>query len=111
LAKQGTLLPEAGAAILAYLVATAAVGGRGGAFRAPLPSYVVWIVCTLGLFSYLIRVCVRRGAFRSFLLGLLAITGTTAATAVVELTRFRRQSRYAATVAAACCCSKSIGLT
>ena len=29
----------------------------------------------------------------------------------VELTRFRRQPRYAATVAAACCRSKSIGLT
>ena len=27
------------------------------------------------------------------------------------LTRFRRQARYAATVAAACCRSKSIGLT
>jgi hypothetical protein len=29
----------------------------------------------------------------------------------LELTRFRRQSRYAATFAAACCFSKSIGLT
>ena len=29
----------------------------------------------------------------------------------VEWTRFRRQPRYAATVAAACCLSKSIGLT
>ena len=29
----------------------------------------------------------------------------------LELTRFRRQSRYAATLAAACCRSKSIGLT
>jgi hypothetical protein len=29
----------------------------------------------------------------------------------VELTRSRRQPRYAATVAAACCFSKSIGLT
>jgi len=29
----------------------------------------------------------------------------------LELTRLRRQSRYAATVAAACCFSKSIGLT
>jgi hypothetical protein len=29
----------------------------------------------------------------------------------VELTRFRRQPRYAATFAAACCFSKSIGLT
>ena len=29
----------------------------------------------------------------------------------VELTRFRRQPRYAATFAAACCLSKSIGLT
>jgi hypothetical protein len=30
---------------------------------------------------------------------------------LLEFTRFRRQSRYAATVAAACCFSKSIGLT
>jgi hypothetical protein len=29
----------------------------------------------------------------------------------LELTRFRRRSRYAATFAAACCFSKSIGLT
>ncbi len=34
-----------------------------------------------------------------------------AAKVQVELTRFRRQARYAATVAAACCSSKSIGLT
>jgi hypothetical protein len=32
-------------------------------------------------------------------------------TGALELTRFRRRSRYAATVAAACCLSKSIGLT
>jgi hypothetical protein len=31
--------------------------------------------------------------------------------AELELTRFRRQPRYAATFAAACCFSKSIGLT
>jgi hypothetical protein len=30
---------------------------------------------------------------------------------VVDVTRFRRQPRYAATVRAACCFSKSIGLT
>ena len=30
---------------------------------------------------------------------------------LVELTRLRRQSRYAATLAAACCLSKSMGLT
>ena len=82
MAKQGRLLPEAGGAMLAYLVATAAIAGLGGAFRAPLPSYVMWILSTLGLFSYLIRLCVRLGAFRSFLLGLLALTGATAATAV-----------------------------
>lgn len=68
--------------MLAYLVATAAIAGLGGAFRTPLPSYVVWIVSTLGLFGYLIRVCVRLGAFRSFPLGLSALCGATAATVV-----------------------------
>jgi hypothetical protein len=82
LAKQGRLVTEAGGAMLAYLVATAAIAGLGGAFRAPLPSYVVWIVSTLSLFAYLIRVCVRRGAFRTIQFALLALAGVTAATAV-----------------------------
>jgi hypothetical protein len=81
-ARQGGLLPDAGGAMLAYLVATAAIAGLGGAFRARLPSYVAWIVSTVGLFIYLIRVCVRRGAFRSLLFGLLALGAATAATAV-----------------------------
>jgi hypothetical protein len=84
-AKQGTLLTEGGGATLAYLLATAAIAGLGGAFRAPLPSYLVWIVSTLTLFSYLIRVCVRRGAFKSLSFGLLALTGVTAATVVAAL--------------------------
>ena len=85
MAGQGKLLRDAAGAMLAYLAATAAIAGLGGAFRAPLPSYVAWIVSTLSLFIYLIRVCARRGAFRSLLSGLLALGGATAATGVVAL--------------------------
>lgn len=85
--RQG-IFAEGGRAILVYFAATAVTAGVGGAFRAPLPSFIVWILNTLGLFAYVIYAADRWDAANEDVVGCATFIVVVAATGVCAFVGF-----------------------